>query len=153
MGFLKNKALTMLGEVLVNTIPFNRHIGLHYQSVCEEECVITFEMKPELVGNYIQGILHGGVISAALDMVGGTMAAVGILNDNPATHLNELKNKLSKLSTIDIRVDYLRPGRGERFFAKARLLRTGSKIAVVRMQLVNQDDIEIAVATGTYMVG
>ena len=138
---------------LVNKIPFNRHIGLKYQSVSEDEVIIIFAMKPELVGNYMQGILHGGVISSALDMVGGTMAAVGILNDNPATHLDQLKQKLAKLSTIDIRVDYLRPGRGEIFYAKAKLLRAGKKVAVVRMDLLNEKDTQIAVATGTYMVG
>lgn len=153
MGFLKNTALSMLGEFLVNKIPFNRHIGLKYQSVSEDEVIITFAMKPELIGNYMQGILHGGVISSALDMVGGTMAAVGILNDNPATHLDQLKQKLAKLSTIDIRVDYLRPGRGETFYAKAKLLRAGKKVAVVRMELLNEKETQIAVATGTYMVG
>ncbi|AUD79900.1 hypothetical protein CW740_11815 [Kangiella profundi] len=153
MGFLKQTALQMLGEALVNKIPFNRHIGLEYDSVSEQECIIKFDMKPELVGNYYHGILHGGVISSALDMVGGTMAAVGILNDNPATHLPQLKTKLAKLSTIDIRVDYLRPGRGEQFFAKAQLLRAGRKVAVVRMELENNEGSLIAVATGTYMVG
>ena len=70
MGFLKRTALEMLGEALVNKIPFNRHIGLEYESVGDKECVIKFDMKPELVGNYFHGILHGGVISSALDMVG-----------------------------------------------------------------------------------
>ncbi|WP_251358608.1 thioesterase family protein [Kangiella sp. TOML190] len=153
MGFLKDKALAAIGELMVNKIPFNRHIGLEFDSVSDDLCVIKFAMKPELVGNYFQGILHGGVTSASLDMVGGTMAAVGVLNDNPATHLAKLKEKLTKLSTIDIRVDYLRPGKGETFYAKARLLRTGSKIAVVRMELVNEKGTQIAVATGTYLVG
>lgn len=143
----------MLGEALVNNIPFNRHIGLKYQTVNEESCVITFDMKPELVGNYIKGILHGGVISSSLDMVGGTMAAVGILHGNPVTHLDELKKKIAKLSTIDLRVDYLRPGRGETFYASAELLRAGKKIAVVRMELINEQKTRIAVATGTFMVG
>ncbi len=153
MGFLKTKALAAIGELMVNKIPFNHHLGFEFDSVSDDLCIIHFAMKPELVGNYFQGILHGGVISAALDMVGGTMAAVGVLNDNPATHISKLKNKLSKLSTIDIRVDYLRPGKGKMFYAKARLLRTGSKIAVVRMELVNEQEMQIAVATGTYLVG
>lgn len=153
MGALPQEALHMLGEALVNNIPFNRHIGLKYQKVSEEECIITFDMKPELVGNYIQGILHGGVISSAMDMVGGTMAAVGILHANPATQVDELKKKIAKLSTIDLRVDYLRPGRGEIFYAKAELLRAGKRVAVTRAELVNERDTLIAVATGTYMVG
>ncbi len=153
MGFLKQAALSAISELMINKIPFNRHIGLKFHSISDEESIIQFDMKPELVGNYFHGILHGGVISASLDMVGGIMAAVGVLNDNPATHLNKLKEKLTKLSTIDMRVDYLRPGKGQTFYAKARLLRTGAKIAVIRMELVNEHDLQIAVATGTYMVG
>ncbi|AOE50902.1 thioesterase family protein [Kangiella sediminilitoris] len=153
MSSLPQEALHMLGEALVNNIPFNRHIGLTYQTVSEEECVITFDMKPELVGNYIQGILHGGVISSAMDMVGGTMAAVGILHSNPATHLEELQKKIAKLSTIDLRVDFLRPGRGKQFIARAELLRAGKRVAVVRTELRNEEGVQIAVATGSFMVG
>ena len=88
-----------------------------------------------------------------MDMVGGTMAAVGILHSNPATHLDELKKKLGKLSTIDLRVDFLRPGRGNTFYAKAELLRAGKRVAVVRTELVTEENTQIAVATGSFMVG
>lgn len=33
-------------------------------------------MRPELVGNPVRQILHGGVISAALDVVGGLAIAL-----------------------------------------------------------------------------
>ena len=57
------------------------------------------------------------------------------------------------MSTIDIRVDYLLPGRGEVFTAKAHIIRRGSKVAVTRMQLTNEKDELIALGTATYLVG
>ena len=60
---------------------------------------------------------------------------------------------LSKLGTIDMRVDYLRPGRGKRFDAVSTLLRAGNKVAVVRTELHNDEGYLIAVSTGTYLVG
>ena len=50
-------------------------------------------------------------------------------------------------------MDFLRPGRGKTFFAKAELLRAGKKVAVVRTELINENNTQIAVATGTFMVG
>ena len=56
--------------------------------------------------------------------------------------------------TIDLRVDYLRPGRGERFTATSSpVLRAGNKVAVARVELHNEEQLYIASATATYMVG
>ena len=57
------------------------------------------------------------------------------------------------MGTIDMRVDYLRPGRGERFTATSSLLRAGNKVAVARVELHNQQRDYIATATATYLIG
>jgi len=57
------------------------------------------------------------------------------------------------MGTIDLRVDYLRPGRGERFVATGHLLRAGNKVAVARVELHNQQHDYIATATATYLIG
>jgi uncharacterized protein (TIGR00369 family) len=59
----------------------------------------------------------------------------------------------SRTGTIDLRVDYLRPGRGAWFKANGRIMRAGRKLAVARMEMHNHDDLLIAVGTGTYMIG
>ena len=65
----------------------------------------------------------------------------------------EIAAKLSRMGTIDLRVDYLRPGRGEHFVASASVLRSGNKVAVARVELHNHDGLHIASATATYLVG
>ncbi|MDP5036454.1 MAG: thioesterase family protein, partial [Alishewanella sp.] len=65
----------------------------------------------------------------------------------------QLHARFGKMSTIDIRTDYLRPGRGKAFIASARVIRAGNKVAVCRMELHNELGIHIALGTGTYLVG
>ena len=66
---------------------------------------------------------------------------------------DEISERFNKIGTIDIRVDYLRPGLGEYFIATGSTLRTGNKVSVTRMELHNDKGILIAVGTGTYVVG
>ena len=122
-------------------------------SLSTEQVHMHVSMREELVGNYIQGILHGGVIASILDVAGGAMALIGALQRLPELPVVERMMSMAKLGTIDMRVDYLRPGRGQRFDAVATVLRTGNKVAVVRTELHNDEGYLIAVSTGTYLVG
>jgi uncharacterized protein (TIGR00369 family) len=142
-----------IAEVFSNHVPFHKVIGFKFDQLSLAGCQLSFKNKPELIGNFIQKILHGGVTATALDVVGGAMAAVGMMDKYPNADEQELGKRLSRIGTIDLRVDYVRPGRGESFYAKARLLRSGSKVAVVRMELHDEKDTLIALGTGTYMMG
>lgn len=145
--------LQKLTHIFTNQVPFHHVIGFKFEEVSEESCRLSFAKKPELVGNFMHGILHGGVTATALDVIGGTMAAAAMLRKNVDASEEEIARKMSKIGTIDIRVDYVRPGKGELFYAKSRLLRGGNKVAVVRMELHSEDDTLIALGTGTYMTG
>lgn len=138
---------------IFSAIPFNRTLGLKLKSIEPDTVHLTFTMRNELVGNFLQNILHGGVISSVLDMAGGAAAIVSAVQKLPAHSLDELSAQLGKSSTVNLHVDYLRPGKGEHFVAKSWVLRSGNKITVTRMELFNQDDILIATASGTYLVG
>lgn len=134
-------------------IPFNQYIGMRTGYLDYDRISIRFDTKPELVGNPVQKILHGGVISTALDQAGGLMAMMSMLENSNAETLEDVLALIKNLGTIDLRVDYLRPGRGESFKVNAEILRLGNKIAVTRMELYNESDYLIAVGTGTYLVG
>jgi uncharacterized protein (TIGR00369 family) len=130
-------------------IPFNRYLGLHAESIDEDGAVVHLDMRDELVGNFQHGVLHGGVISATLDVVGGMAAmAAAVLREES---MEESIQRLRPASTIDLRVDYLRPGAGKRFTARGYTLRAGSRVAVTRMELLNEQDDLLAVGTGTYI--
>lgn len=147
------KLLQLLKEITEEKIPFNKLIGMKIETLDLDKIGIRFEMRPELVGNFTRGNLHGGVISSVLDVTGGMVAWTGIMKKMEGQSFDEISDRFNKIGTIDIRVDYLRPGLGEYFIATGSTLRTGNKVSVTRMELHNDKGILIAVGTGTYVVG
>ncbi|MFV0453950.1 MAG: thioesterase family protein [Pseudomonas sp.] len=134
-------------------IPFSLMLGIELDEISAERVIMHLSMKDELVGNFVHGILHGGVIASLLDVAGGAMAMVGAMDKHRHLRAPERAAQLARLGTIDLRIDYLRPGRGQRFTATAMLLRSGNKVAVVRSELHNEHDTLVAVGTGTYLCG
>ncbi|MDU9411133.1 thioesterase family protein [Pseudomonas sp. zfem005] len=134
-------------------IPFNQVLGIQLGELSPQQVTMHLPMKDELIGNFVHGILHGGVISTLLDVTGGAMALIGAFERHQGLSTGERMERLSKLGTIDLRIDYLRPGRGRSFTATAVLLRSGNKVAVVRSELHADDGTLVAVGTGTYLCG
>jgi uncharacterized protein (TIGR00369 family) len=144
--------LEIVGNVY-DQLPFNRLLGLKVAFVEPDRAGFRFEMKDELIGNIVHGILHGGVISTVLDTTGGMTATAAAVEKSPNLSNDDIYRRIARIGTIDMRVDYLRPGKGILFQSTATVMRTGRKVAVTRMELRNQDDLLIAVGTGTYIVG
>jgi len=139
-------------DIFDNKIPFNRMLGLRVHSLEMDRPKIRFDMADALVGNYMRGSLHGGVISAVIDVTGGLAAFIGLQHKLAGQTLDVKMKKFSKLGTIDLRIDYLRPGIGRSFEATGYTLRTGNKVAVTRIELVNETHQLIAVGTGAYVI-
>lgn len=137
-----------LREIFEQHIPFNRVLGLRMESMDAKAPRLRFDMRPELVGNPTRGILHGGVISSVLDVVGGAALCIALIEKSDAR-----KVEFPNIGTIDLRVDYLRPGRGRHFIATGRVVRMGSRIAVVHMELENDAAGLIATGSAAYVVG
>ena len=134
-------------------LPFNRVLGLTVASVDAEGATMAFDMRDDLIGNVFHQTLHGGVISAVLDAVGGLTASAGLAERTSGQSDEQIRSILARVGTIDLRVDYLRPGRGKRFTASGRIMRAGRKVAVVRMEMHADEALLVAVGTGTYMIG
>ena len=109
-------------------------------------------MRPDLVGHFGYNRIHGGVISASLDALGGlaVLAAMGVRyrDESVAQRLE----RFSKLGTIDLRVDYLRPGIGDSFQLTAEVLRLGSRVASTRMSFLDRAGKLLSCGSGTYIV-
>jgi uncharacterized protein (TIGR00369 family) len=144
------KIKTEIRRAFEQIIPFNRVLGLRIDSLDFKAPRLRFDMRPELVGNPVRQILHGGVISATLDVVGGLAIALASITrkaqETPARHFPDI-------GTIDLRIDYLRPGRGHYFVATGRVVRLGGRVAVAHMELVNDTDEQIATGSAAYIVG
>ncbi|ARJ42096.1 hypothetical protein B1H58_08695 [Pantoea alhagi] len=146
-------ARQLIGETFVYHMPFNQALGLELKRLDADYAELRFANKTMLVGNAAQQILHGGVIASVLDVAAGLVCVTASLTRHEKITEQELRQRLARMGTIDLRVDYLRPGRGEHFIAASSLLRAGNKISVARVELHNDADVHIASATATYLVG
>lgn len=146
-------ARRLIGEIFVYAMPFNRALGLELERLDPDFAQLSLANQTMLVGNDAQKILHGGVIASVLDVAAGLVCVSSALTREAHITEEALRHRLSRMGTIDLRVDYLRPGRGERFIASSSLLRAGNKVSVARVELHNDSGIHIASATATYLVG
>jgi uncharacterized protein (TIGR00369 family) len=141
-----------LRHIFEEKIVFNQVLGLKITDVLPERVTGRIKMRPDLIGHYAHNRVHGGVISAGLDAMGGlaVMAAIG------ARHMDEAPEqrllRFAKLGTIDLRIDYLRPGIAEWFELSAEVLRLGSRVASTRMEFRGPDGKLFSAGSGAYIV-
>lgn len=127
------------GEVrrfMERQIPFNKFLGMQVTRLGDGDARLEVPFRDEFIGDPFRPAMHGGVISALLDTCGG--AAV----------FTTLSDLAERASTVDLRVDYLRPGRKERLIAEAKVVRAGNKVAVVSLLAYHPGEAEKPVATG-----
>jgi len=132
----------LLRKFTEDLVTFNKILGLRLVEAGEGTAKIRFEFKPELVGNFILKILHGGVIASALDVVG----ACAIMT----TYLDQ--GDMHGMGTVDMRVDYLNPGKGAWFIATGTVMRGGRILSSTRMELHNDQGELIAAGTAVYRI-
>lgn len=132
-----------------NSSPFFQHNGMSMR-VVDGQIEAYIEMQPYMVGNVAFQILHGGVAATILDSVGGIVAMGELYKKTESETLPDTIKKVTRLATVDMRVDYLAPGRGKYFIARAETLRLGRKGCTMRMTMVNDEDKPIATAIASY---
>jgi uncharacterized protein (TIGR00369 family) len=141
-----------LAELFEHLVTFNQTLGLKVVRLGPGGPQLRFEMRPELVGHYQHGRLHGGVISATLDAMAGLAIMVALGEKHPEESADQVMHRFSRLGTIDLRVDYLRPGIGRHFIASAEVMRLGGRVGSAQMRLVNDADLLVATGTASYML-
>jgi acyl-coenzyme A thioesterase PaaI-like protein len=141
-----------LRAIFETRIEFNAVLGLKVTHLTPTLATARIGMRRELIGHYSYNRLHGGVISAALDTLGGlaVMCAIG------ARHMDEPPEKrlerFGKLGTIDLRIDYLRPAISDHFELRAEVLRLGSRVASTRMEFTGADGTLFSTGAAAYIV-
>lgn len=141
-----------LKNIFEERIVFNQVLGLKITSLLPERVTARIDMRHDLIGHFSHNRVHGGVISAGLDAMGGLacMAAIGArhMDEPPEQRLH----RFGKLGTIDLRVDYLRPGIGDHFELRAEVMRLGSRVASTRMEFLGADGKLLSCGSGAYIV-
>ena len=113
------------------TAAFNRYYGFEVVSASAGEAELAMSWRDE-AGQYA-GYLHAGLIGALIDTACG-FAAATLIGRSLAAHFS---------------VRCLRPAVGERFVARAKVVKPGKTLVFTRCELYAQkDDGEKLVATG-----
>ncbi len=138
--------------VFEEKISFNKVLGLSITSLKPDRVTARITMADHLIGHYAHNRIHGGVISAGLDAMGGlaVMAAIGARHMDDT--IEQRLHRFGKLGTIDLRVDYLRPGIGTHFELRAEVMRLGSRVASTRMEFLGADGKLLSTGAGAYIV-
>jgi len=127
---------TALRQVMEELIPFNRVLGLRAVEIDRGRVRLEIPFRPELIGDPLRQAMHGGVMSALADTAGG--CAVWSAVDEPR----------ARVSTIDMRIDYLRPGKQETIVCEATVVRIGKRVGVTDMRLFHPSAPAETIATG-----
>jgi uncharacterized protein (TIGR00369 family) len=125
-----------LRRVMEEMIPFNRTLGLRVSELSKGFVRMEVPFRDDLIGDFARRAIHGGVISALADTAGGC-AVWSTIDDHER-----------RVSTIDLRIDYLRPGRPEGLVAEANVVRVGNRVGVVDVRVFHASDPSATVATG-----
>ena len=123
-------------------IPFNAHLGMKLTLLRRGRAGLEVPARAEFTGDPFRPALHGGVISTLADTVGG-VACFSVMEAH------------DRASTIDLRVDYLRPGRvNTALQAEAEIIRMGNRVAVANVVVFQDGDRArpVAVAKGVYSI-
>lgn len=144
--------LAHTAQLLINSMnnsPFVKHIGLvfHYQ---DGKIIGKIDNQEALIGNPNFRILHGGVAGTVLDTIGGLVGMYAIFETDKGDTLDEKTKKVKRMATVDLRIDYLAPGRGKHFIATAEVIRMGRKGCTTMMLLVNDKGTKIAHGIASY---
>jgi uncharacterized protein (TIGR00369 family) len=127
----------VLRQVMEELIPFNRFLGVKLTAMRKGFARLEIPFRDELVGDPMRPALHGGVLSALGDAAGGAAVWAGIEDDN------------ARISTIDLRIDYLRPARLTTLVAEATVVRVGNRVGVADVRIFNADEDDVADTVAT----
>ena len=131
--------------VFEEKIPFCHTLGLKLRIV-RGSPEVSLSKQDFMLGNTKLKVLHGGVTAAVLDSIAGVAIMLKMVETDPKPDLETQLREFARLSTIDLRVDYLEPASADAFVATANVTRLGTRIANVQMAL--HDDAGRCVATG-----
>lgn len=132
-------------EELVRTmeqqVVFNRHLGLRIARMERGFVRMELPFREEFVGDEVTRALHGGLVCAIVDACGGAAAWSCV---EPG----------ERVSTLDLRVDYLHPAPPEDLAAESTVTRQSREVILsdVRVFAVREPDRTVAAGRGVFKV-
>jgi uncharacterized protein (TIGR00369 family) len=122
----------------VNSFPFVKLMGMKLLSSADGKSVMQCRIRPVLRNS--AGTLHGGVMGALVDM-------------SVATALRSIMPLSSRMTTVEYKVNFLKPVSDGVVTAYGTILRMGKTIAAGSTEIRNGDGEVVAFGSSTYYIG
>ncbi len=113
---------------------FNKYLGIRLVKSHSDGMTIECRLRKELLN--FASVLHGGVTATLADV------AVG----------QALKKQGRNCTTVEMKINYLRPITGRKVTARSHLLRIGKTLCTARVDVFDDKRNHAAVAIVTYML-
>jgi uncharacterized protein (TIGR00369 family) len=115
--------------------PYQRFLGLVLVRAAEGLVEIRMPFREEFLRDDSSDWLHGGILSALIDIAGDYAVYSKTGGDVP---------------TVDLRVDYLRPAKRGSLIAIARTVKVGRRVSVADVEVKDEEGKVVAVGRGVY---
>lgn len=117
--------------------PFWDYIGMKEQLIEDGYAEIRIDLTPDL--HQRRGSAHGGVLASLIDGAVGSAVRSTLLAEQAST-------------TVELKVNYYRPAKGDYLIAKAKMSHRGRTLAVGQAEVFNSEGKIVAMGTATYMI-
>ncbi|MDP3852970.1 PaaI family thioesterase [Phenylobacterium sp.] len=107
-------------QAFLARVPYVRFLGMRAE-LAGDEMTAILPFAPHLIGNTFMPALHGGVIGAFMEMA--ALSQLSLTAQSPRVH-----------KTIDVTIEYLRPGKAQTTYARADVRKIGRQIANVHVE-------------------
>jgi uncharacterized protein (TIGR00369 family) len=105
---------------ILRAVPYIGFLGMSAE-LAGDEMTAVLPFSPHLIGNAMLPALHGGVLGAFMEMTA-------------LCQLSVREPMRRQPRTIDVTIEYLRPGRAQTTYARADVRKVGRRIANVHVE-------------------
>ena len=120
-----------------NSQSYCKLLGIEVINIGEDLVRLRLQINQNQLNQ--DGVVHGGIISSLAD----SAAAASLLS---------IIESGRNVSTIELKINFLRPVKGGNLYADAKIIHKGSRIAVVDIDIKNGEDQLIAKCLATFMI-
>ncbi len=126
----------VLIKVTETQIPMAKFFGVKVLEIEDGYVKLLFPYKEEFIGDPRTKRLHGGYTATAVDLAGGVAA------------MTYMTSKEDDVATLDMRIDYLRPGQAKDIIAEGQVISRRLRTIVCDMKICHKDETEKIIAVG-----
>ena len=120
-----------------NRNPFWSLLGMELVEVKKGWAKIKLPFNEKLTNAV--GLMHGGAIFSPADSAVG-MALIGLIDRD------------QNISTLEMKINYLKPVRGSAIIAEAKIVHKGTQTAIGDVEVRDENDVLIAKGLATYAI-